>query len=201
QWENLLAAAAELRNSGMKIAVVGCGAVGTFYGARICRSGQEVHFLARSDYESIRSKGIFIRSREGDFHLDASCANSPAAIGRSDLVLIGLKTTANSQFERLLPPLIGPTTAILTLQNGLGNEERLASLFPPEQILGGLCFVCLNRIAPGVVQHIDHGRVVLGEFGRPPQPRTHEIASLFRQAGIPCDVTEDLARSHWEKLV
>ena len=129
------------------------------------------------------------------------CARRPEEIGVSELVLIGLKTTANDRFASLIPPLVGPSTAVLTLQNGLGNEEALAQLVPPDQILGGLCFVCLNRIEPGVIRHIDHGRVVLGEFQRPPQARTHEIAEHFRHAGISCSVSDDLARAHWEKLV
>ena len=70
-----------------------------------------------------------------------------------------------------------------------------------EQILGGLCFVCLNRIDPGVIDHIGHGRIVIGEFQRWPEPRTHDIASMIRHAGVPCEVTDNLARAHWEKLV
>ena len=108
----------------------------------------------------------------------------PDEIGVCDVVLIGLKTTANDQFPKLLPPLVGPRTAVVTLQNGLGNEEQLAHLFPAEQILGGLCFVCLNRTQPGVIQHTAHGKIVLGEFQRSPQPRTRELAALFRQAGV-----------------
>jgi 2-dehydropantoate 2-reductase len=118
-----------------------------------------------------------------------------------DLVVIGLKTTANDQFPHLLPPLVGPQTAVLTLQNGLGNEEALARLFPTPQILGGLCFVCLNRIAPGVIQHLDHGLVVLGEFSGPVRERTHTILRAFETAGVPCRISDDLAKAHWEKLV
>src|SRR5262245_7015185 len=105
----------------MKIAVVGCGAVGSFYGAKLCRSGQDVHFLLRSDCEVVSRKGVSVRSRDGDFHVNPKCASNPEQIGHSDLVLIGLKTTANDQFSSLLPPLVGPRTSILTLQNGLGN--------------------------------------------------------------------------------
>jgi len=112
-----------------------------------------------------------------------------------------LKTTANDQLALLLPPLVGPGTAVLTLQNGLGNEEELARLFPADLILGGLCFVCLNRIAPGVIRHIGYGQVALGEFGRPPDVRTHHLAGRFNEAGVPCSVTDNLARAHWEKLV
>ena len=185
----------------MKIGVVGCGALGSYYGAKLARAGKEVHFLLRSDYEAVRRRGLFIRSPEGDFHINPKCAQSPEQIGLCDVVLIGLKTTANDQFRRLLPPLIDARTAIVTLQNGLGNEEQLARPFPPKQILGGLCFVCLNRTESGVVHHLAHGKIVLGEFSGWPEPRTHDIASAIRHSGVPCDVTDNLERTHWEKLV
>jgi 2-dehydropantoate 2-reductase len=185
----------------MKIAVVGCGAVGSFYGGKLAHAGHDVHFLLRSDYSAVSERGVLIRSPEGDIQVRPRCARSPEEIGVSDLVLIGLKTTANNQFGRLLPPLVGPATGVLTLQNGLGNEEALARLFRPQQVMGGLCFVCVNRLAPGLIHHIDHGQVVLGEFQRPPEPRTRQIAGLFKQAGVGCNVTNDLARTHWEKLV
>ena len=185
----------------MKIAVVGCGAVGSFYGAKLARAGDDVHFLLRSDYDAVRRQGVLIRSPEGDFQVQPQCARRPEEIGPADLVLIGLKTSANEAFAKLLPPLVGSGTAVLTLQNGLGNEEALARLFPVEQIMGGLCFVCLNRVAPGVIQHIGYGQVVLGEFQRQPEPRTHDLAARFCDAGVPCTVTDNLARAHWEKLV
>jgi 2-dehydropantoate 2-reductase len=185
----------------MKTAVVGCGAVGSYYGAKLCRVGHEVHFLLRSDYDVVRQKGVAIRSIDGDFHVQPQCAWTPDEIGACDVVLIGLKTTANDQFPKLLPLLVDPRTAVVTLQNGLGNEEQLARLFPAEQIMGGLCFVCLNRVAPGVIHHTAHGKIVLGEFQRPRQERTYELAALFRQAGVACDITDNLALTHWEKLV
>ena len=185
----------------MKIAVVGCGAVGSYYGAMLCRAGREVHFLLRSDFEAVRQKGVIIRSPAGNFTLHPQCAKTPEAIGLSDLVLIGLKTTANDQFPKLLPPLVGPQTAVATLQNGLGNTEQLARLFSPEQILSGLCFVCLNRVKPGVIHHLEYGMIVLGEFQRRAGPRTQDLAEMFRDAGVPCKVTDNLAQAQWEKLV
>jgi 2-dehydropantoate 2-reductase len=185
----------------MKIAVVGPGAVGSFYGAKLCRDGHETHFLLRSDYEQVRRHGLRVLSPEGDFNVRPKCATRPEQIGVCDLVMIAIKTTANDLFPSLLPPLADKTTALLTLQNGLGNEEALARIFPGEQILGGLCFVCLNRISPGVVQHIAHGKIELGEFQRWPEPRTHDIASALRHAGVPCSVRENLEQAHWEKLV
>jgi len=185
----------------MKIAVVGCGAVGSYYGAMLSRAGADVHFLLRADYDIVRQRGVNIRSPNGDFNARPRAARTPEEIGVCDLVLIALKTTANGEFPKLLPPLVGGHTAILTLQNGLGNEEALAKLFLPAQILGGLCFVCLNRIAPGVIQHLDHGLIMLGEFQRWPEPRTHDLASRFKHAGVACKVSDNLALAHWEKLV
>lgn len=185
----------------MKIGIVGCGALGSYYGACLTRAGNDVHFLLRSDLQAVRSNGIQILSPKGDFHVRPTPAASPQEIGVCDLVVIGLKTTANGEFPSLIPPLVGPNTAVLTLQNGLGSEEALAALIPTEQILGGLCFVCINRVQPGVIRHIAHGRIVLGQFQRPPDARTHQVAQTFRDAGVPCEVAEDLGHAHWQKLV
>ncbi len=185
----------------MKIAVVGCGAVGSYYGALLRRAGDDVHFLLRSDYESVSRNGVQILSRDGGFRVNPTCARDPHVIGPCDLILIALKTTANHEFRRLLPPLVGPQTVLLTLQNGLGNEEDLAALFGAENVMGALCFVCLNRLEPGVIQHMAHGHIHLGEFQRPPIERTHEVARLFRRAGVPVTVADRLDLAHWEKLI
>jgi 2-dehydropantoate 2-reductase len=185
----------------MKIAVVGCGAVGSFYGAKLCRDGHDVHFLLRSDYDIVRRKGVIVRSKQGDFQVQPRCAAEPQEIGLSDLVLVALKTTANSELARLLPPLTGKRTAVITLQNGLGSEGEVSTVVTPEQVLGGLAFVCLNRVAPGIIQHIDHGTVVLGEYAREAYSRTREIAFIFNHARIKCEITNNLAHARWEKLV
>jgi 2-dehydropantoate 2-reductase len=185
----------------MKIAVVGCGAVGSFYGARLCRAGHEVHCLLRSDYDAVATHGLRILSPDGDFVVRPHAHQSPADIGPADLVLVALKTTANHELPRLLPPITAPHTLFLGLQNGLGDEEQIAAVVGKDRVLGGLCFVCLNRIAPGVVRHTAHGLIILGEHDRQPLPRTDALAKLLQEAGIPCRVTSNLARSHWEKLV
>jgi len=185
----------------MKIAVVGCGALGCFYGARLCQAGHDVHLLLRNDYETVRSEGLHIRSADGEWRVHPHAHDASESIGKCDLVLVGLKTTANDRFAELITPLLDNDTAILCLQNGLGNCEKLAELFGPERVLGGLCFVCLNRTAPGVVHHIAFGKVVLGELWRSPAERTHVIARLFKEANVPCEVSGNLEKSQWEKLV
>lgn len=185
----------------MKTAVVGCGAVGSYYGARLCKTGEQVHFLVRSDWEAVAQNGVRIISDEGNVLAHPILALAPEEIGPVDLVLVALKSTANHRLKELVEPLVGPDTALVTLQNGLGNEAALADLFGPERVLGGLCFVCLNRIQPGVIHHIAYGKMVLGEFASLPRERTHEIARLLRNAGIPVQVTDNLDRARWEKLV
>jgi 2-dehydropantoate 2-reductase len=185
----------------MKIAVVGCGALGSYYGAKLCQAGHQVHFLLRSDFEAVRRDGVWIESADGNFHVRPECARDPGEIGPSDLVVIGLKTTANHVLPHLLPPLAGPGAAFLTLQNGLGNEAALAAVVGADHTLGGLCFVCLNRFAPGRIRHMAHGIVKMGEYGRPPQSRTESIAAAFNGAGIDCTVEANIEKAHWEKLV
>ena len=184
-----------------KIGVVGCGAVGGFYGAKLCQTGCDVHFLLRSDYEAVRENGVRIRSAEGDFDVHPTAARSPGEIGLCDLVIVALKSTANHRLGKLLPPLVGEHTALLTLQNGLDNEAALAALFPNRPVFGGMCFVCLNRTEPGVIHHIAHGKIVLGRHGGSPDDLTGAVAKLIRSTGIPVDVSPDLERAHWEKLV
>ena len=156
----------------------------------------------RSDLEHVKRRGLRIESKQGNFHLQGVSAHANTAdIGPCDLVVIALKATSNQILLTLIPPLLKADTMLLTLQNGLGNEEFLAEHFGPERVLGGLCFVCLNRTAPGVIHHISQGTISLGEFTGPHQPRTHEIASEFKRSGIDCNVQPDLASERWKKLV
>jgi 2-dehydropantoate 2-reductase len=185
----------------MKVAMVGCGAVGSYYGAKLCRAGHEVHCLLRSDYAVVEQRGLEIRSVDGDFTVRPRVAREPGTIGTADVVFVALKSTANGILPGLLPPVVGPSSLVVSLENGLGDEEQMAEVVGADRVLGGLCFVCLNRIAPGVVLHTAHGLIVLGEHGRRPLPRTEALAEALRGAGIPCRVAQDLALAHWEKLV
>lgn len=186
----------------MKIAIVGSGALGLYYGALLQRGGEDVRFLLRSDYEAICRNGLKIRSINGDFELsDVRGYLMPEEIGPVDLVLVGLKTFANDAFGSLIAPLLGEHTRILTLQNGLGNEEMLAELFGAGRVIGGVAFLCSNRGEPGVVHHLGAGRVIVGEFQPHDQSRLESLAAVFTACGIECRTTSDLRKARWEKLV
>lgn len=184
------------------VGVIGAGALGLFYGAKLQQSGVEVRFLARRDLKALKSRGLQVYSVAGDFRLPRVQAfGSSDEIGPVDLVLVGLKTFANDQMVDLVRPLVGAGTAILTLQNGLGNEELLADTFGAERVLGGVAFLCSNRDEPGVVHHLGEGRIRLGEFAGGLSPRAQQLAELFNAAGVPCEAVDDLAKIRWEKLV
>ena len=190
------------RNTWMKIGIVGAGAVGLYYGARLQRLGEDVFFLLRSDFEAISENGIRVRASDGNFRLESVKGyRNSAEIGLVDLVIVALKATANADLPGLLAPLVGPGTSILTLQNGLGGDEELAKLFPGNRILGGLCFTCLHRVDPGVVENYLLGSVSLGECGGPASEQTRQIGELLNRSGANCRVTDDLKLMQWKKLV
>ncbi len=187
-----------------KVAIIGAGAVGGYYGARLVQSGLDVHFLVRSDYDVVRERGLVIRSLDGDFTLAPSRLNiykDVREMPKVDLVIVALKATDNALYQPLITPLLHEATTILTLQNGLGNEQQLADLFGPSRIVGGLAFVCINRVAPGEISHLDHGAIGVGEFASRSMQRITDIAKLFERANVKCRAVENLMHARWEKLV
>lgn len=186
-----------------RIAVIGSGAIGLYYGARLALGGADVRFLMRSDLEAVKARGS-VRLRVEGRWIEASPVKayaSAAEIGVVDLVLIATKTTANEEVARALPPVLQGGTALLTLQNGLGADEYFAARFSPDRVLGGLAFIANNRTGPGEVVCFHPGTLSLGEFGRPPTERLHALAGQFAAAGVVAHIADNLASARWHKLV
>jgi 2-dehydropantoate 2-reductase len=185
-----------------RIGIVGSGAVGSYYGARMALAGADVGFLMRGDLEAVRARGsVLVHDSAGTTEVrPVAVFGAAAQMGRVDLAVVALKTTSEG-IRGLVEPLLGPATAILTLQNGLGADERLAGLFGGDRVIGGLAFVAINRVGPGEVRCFHPGSVTIGEFGRPPQARTHALAGFLRSAGVKSHVVENLIEARWRKLV
>lgn len=184
----------------MKIAIVGAGAIGTFYGVKLAQAGHDVRFLLRSDYEVVRKNGFEVHDCGNVFRVPVNAHKTPESIGVCDLVFVALKTTANAHYSDLIAPLVGAGTRILTVQNGLGNTEKLCELFGEQNVLGGICYATINRTAPGVVK--TNGRTLLwiAEPEGLPQERTRELAAMFTSAGLAAEAQDSLAAMLWKKL-
>jgi 2-dehydropantoate 2-reductase len=185
-----------------RIAIIGSGAVGCYYGGRLAHAGCDVRFLMRRDLEHVRRHGLVVQSCAGDFLLpQVQAFGTTGEMGAVDLVIITLKATANDALTSLLPPLLHEGTLLLTLQNGLGNEEYLASRWNQGRVLGGVCFTCINRTAPGVIEHTAQGRISLGPHTPAGAPDAAEVCALFNRCGIECLPARSVAAVRWKKLV
>jgi 2-dehydropantoate 2-reductase len=187
--------------------IIGTGAVGGFYGACLQRAGFEVHFLVNSDYEHVRQHGLVIESKEGDFTLPKVRAyRDVREIPATDVVIIALKATQNYLLASLLPPLVRDNSVVLVLQNGLGVEEGIAKIAGNATIIGGLCFLCSNKVGPGHIRHIDYKAITLAKYAEGYQAcgSTEEMVRLahdFKEANVPITLAEDLWIARWKKLV
>jgi 2-dehydropantoate 2-reductase len=186
----------------MKYTVLGTGAVGGYYGARLQKSGLEVDFLARSDYSSIKEKGLRIDSCQGDFVLDrVNVYSSAEELPTTDVILVALKTTANDKLEELLRPVVKKGTAILILQNGLGMEEEVSVLFPEAVVLGGMCFICSQKRGDGHIVHLDKGSISAAPLREKDRDLLRTIQGDFQSAGVKMALLDDLTTARWNKLL
>ena len=182
------------------VAVVGAGAVGCYYGARLAQAGHDVRFLMRRDYEAVAAHGLRVESHHGDFTLERpAIAREAAGLGRADWVLCGLKATSLDAAAALIRPCLGPETRVLAIMNGLGIEEALAEAAGTERVFGGLAFTCLNRGEPGTVRHLEYGQVAIGHLGDDAAELERALA-LWEGARVEVSAAPSLLRARWEKL-
>ncbi len=183
-------------------AIIGTGGIGGYYGAKLAKSVQDVHFLFNSDYEYVLQHGLRIDSKDGDFQLsNINAYSSSWEMPKADVILIGLKTTNNDLIKSLVTPILKESTIIILIQNGLGLEEKLNRDLPNIQIGGGLAFICSEKVAPGHVCHMDFGRLILAPYSISDTDKWKQIHNDFIHAGIKAELSKDLKTSRWRKLV
>jgi 2-dehydropantoate 2-reductase len=191
----------------MRFAILGSGAVGGYYGARLARAGHDVTFIARGAHlAAIRERGLEIRSPAlGDFLVHAAAEPDPANIGHVDVVLLTVKAYDNGTALPLVRPMLGAGTAVLTLQNGVDSISELAALYGEGPVLGGTTYIATALIAPGVIEQTGaYRRIVMGEvFGDPPRmtDRVRRIRDALAGADIQVEAVEDARIPIWEKFI
>ncbi len=187
----------------MRVAVVGAGAVGGYFGARLVAAGNnEVAFVARGrQLEEARREGLKIKSIQGDLHIRSLFTSEPGEIGPVDLILFCVKSYSTEEAAGDLAPLMGKETAILSLQNGVDNPDKIASLWGAEHTLAGVVYIAAEVIAPGIVGHSAGGRIVLGGLNGGASEQAKAVRELFVAAGVPCDVSAEIRKAMWGKLV
>lgn len=185
----------------MKYGVIGTGAIGGYYGARLAQSGQEVHFLLRSDYEYVRQHGLQIDSCDGSFHLDAPHVyNTTTDMPQCDVVLVCLKSINNNKLRDLLPPLLSPRTLVVLIQNGIGVEQDVEQMFPRVQLAAGLAFICSAKTEPGRVNHQCYGQINLGNYSCRDEALLNQVVAEFNAAGVKAGLVE-YHEARWKKAV
>lgn len=188
-------------------AIIGTGALGGYYGGCLQKAGFDVHFLLHSDYEYVCQHGLIVESKNGDFTLPNVQAYADAEkMPACDVVVVALKTTQNHLLPKLLPNVVKDGGVVLVLQNGLGVEDEVAQIVGGKKAIGGLCFLCSNKVGPGHIRHLDYGEIMLAEYANNYQAggitdRMRQIGSDLERAGIPIKLAEDLLLARWHKLV
>ena len=191
----------------MRIAILGSGAVGGYFGAKLARSGQDVSFVARGAHlEAIRSRGLQVKSAKlGDFTVRAPAESDTSRIGPVDAVLVAVKAYDNRTALPMLEPLVGPQTAVLTLQNGVDSVDEVAAVVGDGQVLGGTTYVATALEAPGlIVQTGVHRSIIFGEvFGDRSKisPRVQQLAEVLGAADIQVTAVADGRVPIWDKFV
>lgn len=181
--------------------VVGAGAVGGFFGAHLAKINPRVSFLLRPrTLEAVRERGLTVRSASGTFTVRPPAASDPRDLPRPDLVILSVKAYDLDEVLAQIEPVMTDRTVLLTLQNGVDTEDRILARFQRDCVVGGVAFIYSKIVQPGVIDHYKRGAVAIGEFMGHTSERVRQIADLFAQAGVPCQVSEDIRRAKWEKM-
>jgi 2-dehydropantoate 2-reductase len=189
----------------MRIVMMGSGGVGGFFGGRLARAGEDVAFVARGAHlEAMKRDGLTIENEpQGDIHVDkVRASDDPAALGPADLVIVSVKLWDTESAARSIKPIVGPDTAVLSLQNGVIKDEILRREFPERSIMGGVAYVATHISRPGVIHQTGTmQRVIVGEYDGRISQRAKKLHEALARSGVTAELSGDVRRSIWEKFV
>ena len=188
----------------MKIVVMGTGGTGGYYGALLAGRANDVTFVARGEHlAAIRRAGLQVKSVLGDFTLSpANATDDPSGLSEPDLILFCTKTYDTDQAARQIEPIVGKSTSVLSLQNGIDAAERIGRVVGMEHIIGGATWISSAVEAPGVIHHVSgFRRVVMGELDGRRTPRLQAIQDAFQDAGVEAEASDDILKVLWTKFL
>ncbi len=187
----------------MRIVVMGSGGTGGYFGAKLARAGEDVTFVARGAHlAALRAEGLRIRSAvEGEWSVRAPAVERLDGLPPADLVLFCVKSFDTEEAAALIRPVVGPDTGVLSIQNGVDNEEKLARVLGAGHVLGGAVRVFATIEAPGVIAHTFGGHLTFGEMDGRETARARALLAACQKASIPAELAGDVTRALWEKYV
>lgn len=182
---------------------MGSGGVGGYFGAKLARAGEDVTFVARGAHlAAIRERGLTVQSAiEGESAVRAAAVERLDGLPAADLVLFCVKSFDTASAAEAIRPVVGADTGVLSVQNGVDNEDTLARVLGPGHVLGGVAQVFATIAAPGVIAHSLLGRILCGEMDGQESPRVRAFLAACERAGIPAERSSDIVRTLWEKYV
>ena len=185
--------------------MMGSGGVGGFFGARLAQAGEDVAFVARGAHlDAIRASGILIENEpQGDLRASNVRASAdPRELGPADIVILSVKLWDTEDAARQVQPIVGPDTAVLSLQNGVIKDDILRGIFPGKSIMGGVAYVASHIARPGVIHQTGTmQRIVVGEYDGSVSARARALHEALLRAGVKAELSTDVRRSIWEKYV
>ena len=187
----------------MRIAVMGAGAVGGYFGAKLAVAGHSLSFIARGkQLETMQRSGLTIESSQGDLHVkDAVFIADATKVGNVDLVLFCVKSYDTTGAAEQITPLVGAETQILSLQNGVDNTDKISRLWGNNRTVAGVVYIGAAITRPAVIQHSAGGRIIFGALDGAGDERATHVHQILAAAGIPCEISAEIRKAQWRKLL
>jgi len=180
---------------------MGAGAVGGYFGGLLARGGADVTFIARGKHlDTLRAKGLTVKSIKGDFSIPCKARGDPKEVGPVDLILFSVKSYDTERATRQALPMVGKEAVVLSLQNGIDNEEKIAGIVGKEKVLAGVAYIGSSVPEPGVILHEAEGKIAFGELDGGLSERIFKLKAFFDRCGLPAEASPNIRQALWSKL-